>query len=100
MGRSFYRYRGIKVNPKFDEVYATMGISYVCLGRFDEAVQTCQKAIQINPKLSEASNTLGIAYHGLGRQGDASEAFRRALMIEPEFDEARKNLEQSEDAVD
>jgi Flp pilus assembly protein TadD len=72
--------------------YNNLGIAYVDLGRWPEAIDNCKQAIKIKPNLAEAHANLGIAYAALDRRPEAIDAYKQAIKIKPDFAKAYYNL--------
>ena len=62
-----------------------MGIAYIGLGRFDEAVVAAKNALQKNQTLGTAYHCLAAALAHLGRDAEASKTVAQFLEIEPDF---------------
>jgi adenylate cyclase len=65
--------------------FTGMGIAFIGLGRFDEAVAAAKKALSENPAFSTAYRCLASALAHLGREAEAKEAAARLLELEPNF---------------
>ncbi|MGD0786320.1 MAG: tetratricopeptide repeat protein [Sedimentisphaerales bacterium] len=72
--------------------YNNLGIAYVDLGRWSEAIDNCKQAIKIKPNLAESHVNLGIAYSNLGRWPEAIDAYKQAIKIKPDSAKAYYNL--------
>ena len=62
-----------------------MGVSFIELSRFDEAIAAGKKAQRQNPSYSPAYRCLASAFAHLGRDVDAREAAARLLETDPAF---------------
>ncbi len=62
-----------------------MGIAYIGLGRFDEAVVAAKNALQKNQTLGTAYHCLAAALAHLGRDAEARKTVTQILEIEPHF---------------
>jgi adenylate cyclase len=84
--RSFER--AIRLSP-FDPWlflrFAGIGIAYLCVGRFDEAVVAAKKALQMNQTYRAAHRCLAAALAHLGRDAEARKAAAVLLEMEPHF---------------
>ena len=84
--RSFERsIRLSPIDPSMFSKLTGMGIAFVCLGRFDEAVSVVKKALRSNPTLAMAYRCLAAALAHLGRDVEARSAATQLLAIEPNF---------------
>jgi adenylate cyclase len=84
--RSFER--AIRVNPVDARSYMTfagMGLAFIELGRFEEAIVIAKKALRQNPSFSVAYRCLASAFAHLGRDIEAREAAARLLEADPAF---------------
>jgi TolB-like protein/Flp pilus assembly protein TadD len=84
--RSFER--AIRLSP-FDlwlsSSLAGMGIAFIGVGRFDEAVAAAKNALQTKPAYASAYRCLAAALAHLGRDAEASKTVAQFLEIEPDF---------------
>jgi TolB-like protein len=84
--RSFER--AIRLSP-FDpwlpRRFTGMGIAFIGLGRFDEAVAAAKNALQTNQTYGPAYRCLAAALAHLGRDAEAGKTVAQHLEIEPHF---------------
>ena len=84
--RSFER--AIRLSP-FDPLLflrlTGMGIAFIDLGRFDEAVAAARKALSQNQTFAASYRCLTTALAHLGREAEARQAAARLLELEPDF---------------
>ena len=73
------------VDPRLHNTFALMGLAFIELGRFDEAVVAGKKAQRHNPSLPVAYRCLASAFAHLGRDAEAREAAMRVLELDPAF---------------
>jgi adenylate cyclase len=84
--RSFERAMRVSpVDPQLHQSFAGMGLAFIELGRFDEAIVAGKKAQRQNPSFPPASFCLASAFAHLGRDGEAREAAARLLETDPAF---------------
>ena len=84
--RSFER--AIRLSPFDPLLFSTftgMGVAFIGLGRFDEAVAAAKNALRKNPTFAPAYRCLASALAHLGREAEAREAVARLLELEPDF---------------
>ena len=62
-----------------------MGVAFIELCRFDEAIAVGKKAQRQNPSYSPAYRCLASAFAHLGRDAEAREAAARLLETDPAF---------------
>jgi adenylate cyclase len=62
-----------------------MGMAFIELGRFDEAIVAGKKAQRQNPSFPPAYRCLASALAHLGRDAEAREAAARLLEFDPAF---------------
>ena len=62
-----------------------MGIAFIGLCRFDEAVVAAKKALRKNPLYLGAYRCLAAALAHLGREAEAREAAAGLLQLDPNF---------------
>jgi len=84
--RSFER--RIRLSP-FDPLlfgaFAGMSVTFIGLGRFDEAVSAAKKAVRQNPLFPFSYRCLASALAHLGREAEASQAVAGMLELDPDF---------------
>jgi adenylate cyclase len=73
------------VDPRLHSTFAGMGLAFIELGRFDEAIVAGRKAQRHNPSLPLAYRCLASAFAHLGRDAEAREAAARVLELDPAF---------------
>jgi len=73
------------VDPRLHNTFAGMGLAFIELGRFDEAIVAGKKAQRHNPSLPVAYRCLASAFAHLGRDAEAREAAMRVLELDPAF---------------
>jgi adenylate cyclase len=62
-----------------------MGVAFIELRRFDEAVAAGKRALRVNPAFQPAYRCLASAFAHLGRDAEAREAAARLLKDDPAF---------------
>jgi adenylate cyclase len=65
--------------------FTGIGIAFIELGRFDEAIVAGKKAQRQNPSFAVAYRCLASAFAHLGRDAEAREAAARLLEVDPAF---------------
>jgi len=84
--RSFER--GIRMSPIDPRLHVSltgMGMAFIELGRFDEAIVAGKKAQRQNPSYSQAYLCLASALAHLGRDAEAREAVARLREVDPTY---------------
>ncbi len=66
------------VDPRLQLTFSGMGLAFIELGRFDEAIVAGKKALRQNPCLASA-------FAHLGRDAEARDAAARLLEVDPGF---------------
>jgi len=64
------------------EEWNEKGIALAELGKYEEALEACNKATEIDPQYAEAWNIKGIALCNLGRHEEALDAYNRAIELD------------------
>ena len=72
------------VDPRLHLTLTGIGMAFIELRRFDEAIVVGKKALRQNPYLA-AYRCLASAFAHLGRDAEAHEAAARVLEIDPAF---------------
>jgi adenylate cyclase len=84
--RSFeHAIRMSPVDPRLHLTFAGMGMAFIELRRFDEAIVAGKKALRQNPSFSAVYRCLASAFAHLGRDAEAREAAARVLETDPTF---------------
>ena len=84
--RSFERaIRMSPVDPLLHLSFLGMGVAFIELRRFDEAIVAGKKALRQNPSFAQTYRCLASAFAHLGRDAEAREAAARALEFDPAF---------------
>ena len=73
------------VDPQLHQSFAGMGLAFIELGRFDEAIVAGKKAQRQNSSFPIAYRCLAAAFAHLGRDAEAREAAARLLEVDPTF---------------
>jgi adenylate cyclase len=84
--RSFERANRMSpIDPLLHRSFAGMGLAFIELRRFDEAIVAGKKAQRQNPSFSISYRCLASAFAHLGRDAEAREAAARLLEVDPAF---------------
>jgi hypothetical protein len=79
--------RAIDLDEKYKfQQYAVLAPLYAQTGRFDEALQSYQKALEYEPKNARLYFGLAGVYESLGRLQDAANAYRKVVELAPGTD--------------
>lgn len=73
------------LDPTLHRVLVGMGMAFIELCRFDEAITVGKKALRQNPSFSVAYHCLAAAFAHLRRDAEAQEAAARLLEVDPAF---------------
>jgi len=84
--RSFERaIRMSPIDPLLHRALVGMGMAFIELRRFDEAIVAGKKAQRQNPSYAAVYRCLASAFAHLGRDAEAREAAARVLEVDPAF---------------
>jgi tetratricopeptide (TPR) repeat protein len=78
--------RALALNPATVSAVIGLGFTYMSLGRFEQSLESFDKAIRLSPhdpELSYIYNGKAMDYDGLGQYDQAIESARRAIAINP-----------------
>jgi tetratricopeptide (TPR) repeat protein len=75
--------KALRIYPQFFEAHYDLGVNYVCLGQYEQALAQYQAALEIDPSRADAHNGLALALSFLARYPEAETAARRALELDP-----------------
>ena len=73
------------IDPLLHRSFTGIGLAFVELSRFDEAIVAGKKALRQNPSFPVAYRCLASAFAHLGRDAEAREAAARLLEFDPTF---------------
>jgi tetratricopeptide (TPR) repeat protein len=65
-----------------------LGICYLGLGRYDDAIAAHQRYVQLAPAEPNAHDSLGMSFQHAGRYENAAAEYNGALSLDPEFEPA------------
>ncbi|MXW01656.1 MAG: tetratricopeptide repeat protein [Holophagales bacterium] len=95
-GEALALYReALDLDSRFAPAIAGMGVAFFELERYEEAIETMERALVLVPELPEASSLhrlTGRALQELGRLEEAAEQFVRTLELDPRDTEALDRL--------
>ncbi|UCE28277.1 MAG: tetratricopeptide repeat protein [Candidatus Coatesbacteria bacterium] len=74
------------------EARTTLGLAYINVGRYDDAITVLKKATSADPSLGTAWNNLALAYLRKGMLDEAESAAEKAVALDPDNGQARSNL--------
>jgi Flp pilus assembly protein TadD len=83
--------QAIAFNPFDAEAHNQHAHALGLLGRFANALESCDRAIALKPDFAAAHNNRGNALRGLGRPEEALSSFDQAIAVQPDFAEAHGN---------
>jgi adenylate cyclase len=73
------------VDPRLHRLLVGMGVAFIELRRFDDAIVAGKKALRQNSSFSPVYRCLASAFAHLGRDAEAREAAARLLEVDPSF---------------
>ena len=73
------------VDPRLHMTLSGIGLAFIELRRFDEAIVVLKKAFRQNPFYVATCRCLASAFAHLGRDAEAHDAAARVLEIDPAF---------------
>jgi len=80
------------LNPTTHRYLYTLGLLYIWLGKYEEAIEANLRALKRHPFYINGYTNLGVAYASAGKITEAEQAWKRALEIWPDHNDARNNL--------
>ena len=84
LGKAGQTYRDIcKKHPRDDRAWVMLGIIQARLGKYDDAVQSLQRAVSINPANFDAHINRGLAFYLQGQLEQSLVSLHRALALQP-----------------
>ena len=83
--------RALAVRPQSSAVYSNRGNALLDLGRYADALASCEHALTLRPDHVGALYNRGAALQFLNRTEEALASYERALAIQPDHEEALYN---------
>jgi|HubBroStandDraft_1064217.scaffolds.fasta_scaffold00684_13 tetratricopeptide (TPR) repeat protein/DNA-binding winged helix-turn-helix (wHTH) protein len=80
--------QGLAAGAESGDLYNVLGICYLGLGRYDEAIAAHQRYAQLAPTEPNAHDSLGMSFQQSGRYENAAAEYNAALSLDPEFEPA------------
>jgi tetratricopeptide (TPR) repeat protein len=80
--------RGLAVDPDFGDLYNVLGICYLGLGRYEEAIRAHQRYVELAHTEPNAHDSLGMSFQQSGKYSNAAAEYNSALFLDPEFEPA------------
>ena len=87
-----YVEQALALDPDLAEAYAVNGLLLDDLDRFDEAIESLNRALEINPNLSDASNWLSTSLVAAGDRAKAQAVLEGVVARDPTYGPAFNNL--------
>jgi len=84
--------RAAAITPPTGDDLKIVGLNYVLLDDYADAIQWLQKAVEIEPRNQDAWYYLGRTYYTKARLGEARKAFQTLLSLDPQDPRAENNL--------
>ena len=84
-----------KIDSENALAWSNMGAANIELGRYEQAIDSYQKALEINNEYAGAWFQMGVAYGKLGDHFLEIECYENALKINPHYEIAKKKLEEA-----
>ena len=73
------------------DLFDNLGYSYFSLGKYDQAIQSFDRAIEINPQIENSYLNRGMAFGFLSKYDQAIQDFNKAIEINPKSFKAYDN---------
>ncbi len=80
--------RGLAVDRDCGDLYNVLGVCYLGLGRYDDAIAAHQRYVQLAPNEPNSHDSLGMSFQQSGRYEMAVAEYNAALSLDPEFEPA------------
>ncbi|MFH1776097.1 MAG: tetratricopeptide repeat protein [Candidatus Omnitrophota bacterium] len=82
----------VKNSPQSSRAHNNLGLSYMKLGKYLEAMAAFRKAIEIDTNQANVYNNLGNTYLMSGRREEAVGFYEQAIKIDPNYKKTYNNL--------
>ena len=83
---------GLVVDSEAKDIYNALGVTYMEMGRHDEAIAALRRYVELAPEDPNIYDSLGMAYQWSGHYAEAMQAFEKALSLNPRFEIALLHL--------
>ncbi len=74
--------KAIQVNSSISVYHLNLGLSYVYVGEYFLAIESCKKASELNPNDAGAYNIQGVAYYRMAHLPDSIESYHKAIELD------------------
>jgi tetratricopeptide (TPR) repeat protein len=88
-----------RINPNADLAFAFLGIAYLRLKNYPEAVTALKEALRLEPKKASTWAVLGDVYSAQEQNQDAVAAYTEAVRLAPDDKDFSDALKESQDAL-
>ena len=95
------------LDPNYLNSYFKKGLALINLKKYEDAIESYNRAIELDPNFKEAYLNKGIAKFNLNKNEDAIECLNKAIELDPNLEEAYLckayalwNLRQYQDAIE
>lgn len=78
--------QGLAVDPDAGDLYNVLGICFLGLNRYEDAIGAHERYVQLSPRQPNAHDSLGMSYQQSGRYADARAEYMVALSLKPDFE--------------
>lgn len=80
--------QGLTVDSDDGDLYNVLGICFLGLSRYDDAIAAHERYVQLSPKDPNAHDSLGMSYQQSGRYAEALAEYNAALLLDAKFEPA------------
>lgn len=80
--------QGLTIQPSYSDGYQVRGICQMCLGKFEDARESLERAVHLDPLSVRANRSLGTAHYVAGRGKEAQQWFEAAIALQPDSAES------------
>lgn len=78
--------QGLATDPGAPDLYNVLGICFLGLNRYREAVAAHERYVQLSPKEPNAHDSLGMSYQQSGQYAEAKAEYTTALSLKADFE--------------
>jgi adenylate cyclase len=78
--------KALRMNPyRVELAWSMLGRTYFCMGKYEKAINVCNKLLAIHPYFLPALLTLALSHGSRGQRAEAAAAVKKIWKIRPDF---------------
>lgn len=87
-----YYKKALGKKPDFAAAHANLGVTYMDMGKLNEARASLMKALTLDPENAGTHYNLGLVNNKMGKMDEAIAAYEKSIALNPKFARSYQNL--------